>query len=275
MKKRFIRIGIIFIVVMIICFFLSRSLSTLWTAKVDFIIPQYREISRVYTLEGRVEVLDECDIYYSEAMKYPRIISEVNVTAGDMVNEGDVMFVMEPYGSLDDDLQQLYDSLDLLLSTKASLQRSITINDIDLESEISLLTLDYIQLGKSIVEQRAGIVYYLKSKMGLKDYDIDLSEDGIESILVDENTSEELSDMLKTLVQTEHEYSEVEKEFNKKTNNKNSMEFQMTLQWLEVNNQIDKTQDNISEILEIIDKTEYVAPASGLIMSINVEKGNV
>ncbi|MCG8514410.1 MAG: hypothetical protein MI740_09725, partial [Halanaerobiales bacterium] len=274
MKKKAIRIGIIFLIVIIACVFLSRTLSSVWTPKAEFLKPVPRRILRDFKLQGTVELPDARDIYWSDAVEYPMVIKAVHVNAGDTVAAGDVLFDVEAYHSVDKQLDKHFETLDALIASRLKLRETMLKRNFNFDSKKTELTFSYLEMDKDLLRLRAEITAQLKEETPLSDEEISFSKEGLEVLSQIPDLSETIMEQLAAYAQMQQTFDELVTELDTSLYGYNA-HFHMAMEWIALKLEIDRLEKDISELLRIKSITQYKAENKGIIYQIDVKVGQI
>lgn len=127
------KIGIGFIVVIVLCTFFSRTFVYYTTPKVHAQVPNSGVINDDTVIQGRFSYADKKDVAVSSAVKYPLKVTEVYVKNGDIVKKGQVIAKGEASSDLDDQINQL------MLQYKSE---QIAVNDFDMQVKSAIIEYD-------------------------------------------------------------------------------------------------------------------------------------
>jgi HlyD family secretion protein len=245
-KRKILRAGQIFFIIIIILTFTSKSIHNLTLPKVNAENVKSGSLTKEIVGKGIVGAKERIEYYTSFSVP----VKDVKVSVGDTVKNGDILLILDKEPLVSDLEKKKIELKELMLKYEKTLLENLENTLHTYEQKVEELQVDLLKSEKELT-----IYTQLYNEGAASKNDLD-----------DKKSEYELAKM-------KHENAKNEVEIQREKAKKDKENHEKQIELMELN--ISSTQMEIDELEKKIDKATVTAPTDGVIKELNYKKGMV
>ncbi|MGF7058762.1 efflux RND transporter periplasmic adaptor subunit [Brassicibacter mesophilus] len=245
-KRKILRAGQIFFIIIIILTFTSKSIHNLTLPKVNAENVKSGSLTKEIVGKGIVGAKERIEYYTSFSVP----VKDVKVSVGDTVKNGDILLILDKEPLVSDLEKKKIELKELMLKYEKTLLENLENTLHTYEQKVEELQVDLLKSEKELT-----IYTQLYNEGAASKNDLD-----------DKKSEYELAKM-------KHENAKNEVEIQREKAKKDKENHEKQIELMELN--ISSTQMEIDELEKKTDKATVTAPTDGVIKELNYKKGMV
>lgn len=267
MRKRWIKIGIYFVLFIVFCAFVSSSIMTITTPKADFQqVKEKSEIIYSFTLDADVRFLSLSTVSPDRTEDVSVRITEIFVKPGDLIEEGTPLFNAELTYDFTMQLKAIDKQLEALFTQEAFLIEQNTMIKFDPESDKALLSQKFMDIRAEKSRLRTEI---------LSDFDgFDIFIAYTDQQIID--TYKGNDDLLTQFVDACEQYNQIVDDMENQLKRGRNSDFHAMISLMDLSQQINELENKKVQLEIIADElTSFKSKQEGRVTDIYIQVDDI